>query len=80
MSTFSPKQKTEFHKRSKSNKWGYLGVKSSRGRFQAYIRNGSTKVYCGQARTAEEAAKLYDIKARELFGDDAVVNFPGVKP
>ncbi|MDO9008323.1 MAG: hypothetical protein Q8K57_13380 [Thiobacillus sp.] len=64
----------------KTNKTGYLGVKFHKVKqsYQAYIRvhGRREKLYCGQAKTAEEAARKYDAKALELYGDGAVVNFP----
>lgn len=77
MKTLTPRDKTEFHKREQTNKWGYLGVKFNKksNRFQAYIRRDGRKVYCGQSTTPEGAALLYDTKAIEFFGTDAVTNF-----
>lgn len=76
---YDAKTVTEYHKKNKSNKTGYLGVThvKSRNTYRAYIRvHGSKeKLYCGQAKTAEEAARKYDIKARELYGPEAVTNF-----
>ena len=34
------------------------------------------KVHCGSSKKPEVAARLYDAKARELFGETAVTNFP----
>ena len=71
---------TTFHRDRKTNKTGFLGVKFSRRDqcFFAYIRIHSRKekVYCGCGKTAEEAARKYDAKALELYGDGAVLNFP----
>lgn len=79
------RRKTEFLRDTAANKTGFLGVKWSERhqRFEAYIRdhrNGEgRKVYCGSAKTAEEAARAYDRKARELYGVRAVLNFPEAK-
>lgn len=37
--------------------------------------NGKT-IYLGSYNTSEEAARVYDTKAKELFGDFALLNFP----
>lgn len=72
----TPKEKTEWNRVNGKNKNGYLGVKAVR--FESHINDPSgKKVYCGSGRTAEIAARKYDIKAREMYGDDAVLNFPG---
>ena len=77
---FDAQAVTLFHKLRKSNKTGFLGVKwvAKDKAFQAHIRvhNSEVKVYAGSAKTAEEAARKYDTKARELYGEGAVTNFP----
>lgn len=73
-----PRERTAFHKRNRTNKHGFLGIKFSKRdqRYSAYIRNkDGAKVYCGNAKTAEEAARCYDRKAIELYGSEAVLNF-----
>lgn len=75
------RQKAVFLRDTHRNKTGFIGVKwvERTQRFQAYIRDhkraGGEKVYCGSAKTAEEAARLYDAKAREIYGRSAVLNF-----
>lgn len=77
------RRKTEFLRDTGANRTGFLGVKwiERHQRFYAFIRDHRTgqgrKVYCGSGKTAEEAARAYDRKARELYGDKAVLNFPG---
>jgi len=75
----SPKDKTEFHKKNGTNKCGYLGIKYrlGRDRYEAWISVPwkKNKVFCGSSKTADGAARCYDRKARELFKQDAVVNF-----
>jgi hypothetical protein len=70
---------TAFHRDKKSNKTGFLGVKYHQKDkcFLAYIRvhGRKEKVYCGRGKTPEEAARKYDAKAIELYGDGAVLNF-----
>jgi hypothetical protein len=62
---------------------GYKGVYQysekykHRKKFKAYIRpKGQKQIHLGSYLTAEEAARAYDKKAKELFGDYAQINFP----
>ena len=61
---------------------GYKGVYQRpekykyRKRFRAYIRPKGQQIQLGSYLTAEEAARAYDKKAKELFGDYAELNFP----
>lgn len=72
---------SQFHKDAGTNKTGFIGVtkvtRHGKIKFQASIRvhGRKNKLWCGQSDKAEEAAKLYDIKARELYGESAVTNF-----
>lgn len=57
-----------------TNKSGYKGVSldGKSGKWVAHIRN----TYVGGFHDIVEAARAYDAKARELFGDFAKLNFP----
>lgn len=70
---------TQWHKENKTNITGFIGVtyRRKRGVFEARIRvhGRKEKLYIGSAPTAQEAAVLYDTKARELYGSGAVLNF-----
>ena len=46
------------------------------GRWLAMIRTGGRGIYLGYHPTEALAARAYDIKAVELFGDFALTNFP----
>lgn len=61
-----------------SNTSGYKGVTFHRraGKWMAQIKKGDEKFYLGLFVDIEEAAKVYDKKARELFGVNAALNFP----
>ena len=54
----------------------FKGVHANMGGFRAEIRHRRAKIYCGWAKTEEAAARLYDLKAIELHGDFARLNFP----
>lgn len=64
-------------KRRKNNRSGYKGVffKKEKKRYVAQIRINKTAIHLGCFDTAEEAALVYDKKAKELFGEFAVLNF-----
>lgn len=57
------------------NKSGFRGVYKYRSRWCACISPNGNKVHIGVYDTAEEAAREYDRKAKELFGDLTTLNF-----
>ena len=66
-------------RRRKNNTSGYKGVASvGRGssKWRAYITEGNKQVRLGNFTTKEEAARAYDAKAIEIFGEYAYLNFP----
>lgn len=57
-------------------KSGYRGVYAGyKGKWNAQISHRQKTVHLGCFTSIDEAAKAYDKKARELFGDYAVLNF-----
>lgn len=62
------------------NKSGYRGVTKRTDKrilsFRVQIMQNRQHVYGASFKTAEEAARAYDAKARELFGPLAYQNFP----
>jgi hypothetical protein len=66
--------------KNKNNSHGYKGIKFDGRRrlapWQAYIGYHGKRIYIGNYATAEEAARAYDKKAIELYGEYAVLNFP----
>ena len=59
-----------------NNTSGYKGVDFNRGKWRARIREGGVRYFLGYFETAEDAARAYDTKAHELFGEFASLNFP----
>ncbi|HFJ9284820.1 TPA: AP2 domain-containing protein [Bacillus toyonensis] len=55
---------------------GFRGVRRWNKKYQAVIFYDKKQIHLGMFNTPEEAAKAYDKKAIELFGDKAVLNFP----
>jgi len=60
----------------KKNKYGFRGVKRNHKRFSASVVAQQKSYYLGIFDTPEEAARAYDVKAKELFGEFARLNFP----
>ena len=58
------------------NKTGRKGVSRSRGLFRAQIQCDGVLKYLGEFEAADDAARVYDVAAIELFGDFARTNFP----
>lgn len=74
------RQKNLFNRPSqRNNSSGFKGVhltkRGLRKPWQASIKKDKT-YYLGRYATAEEAARAYDAKAKELFGEFAYLNFP----
>lgn len=59
----------------RSGKHGYRGVSCRHGNTNHYYVAVRQK-YIGTYSTKEEAAKAYDKAALEIFGNDAILNFP----
>lgn len=54
----------------------FIGIRRKHRVWEATFRAGNNDIYLGHFKTAAEAAKAYDDKARELLGDAAKLNFP----
>jgi HNH endonuclease len=61
----------------RDNTTGFVGVFRSRKRYQANVYSNGVRHHCGMWSTPEEAALARDKKALEIFGEFAVLNFPG---
>ena len=64
-----------------NNRFGFRGVEwdNERKKFRARIEpaNGQRGRWLGRFDTAEAAARAYDNAAREVYDDEAFLNFPG---
>lgn len=58
-----------------NNKSGYKGVDLWYGKYRAQIKKDGKKTHLGLFSAAEDAARAYDKKAKELFGKFASLNF-----
>ena len=55
---------------------GFRGVRISHERYEVRINSEGKKINLGYFNTAEEAARTFDTKARELGRPEASLNFP----
>ena len=79
---FCTKQQNQANqKQNKGNSSGYKGVAeaSNCSKWRAYIRHNYKQIHLGNHNTPEEAARAYDAKAKELYGEFARLNFPEEK-
>lgn len=67
------------NQRRQSPTSGYKGVTwyKSRSKWRAFIVAHGTNHHIGYFATAEDAARAYDVVAREQHGEFATLNFPG---
>lgn len=65
---------TSSRKRKTRSKTGYTGVYKENTRFRAVISINQKTVHIGMFDTAEEAARAYNRKSKEYFGDDGKIN------
>lgn len=56
------------------NKTGFTGVYPENNKYRAIISINGKAVHIGMYETAEEAAKAYNQKSMEIFGDRAKIN------
>jgi hypothetical protein len=53
----------------------YKGVTLHKGQWRSVIYRRKKQIHLGYFDTEETAAKAYDVKAKELFGEYACLNF-----
>ncbi|MGI8404596.1 MAG: HNH endonuclease [Thermomicrobiales bacterium] len=63
-----------------NNTSGYVGVSWSKasGKWRSAIKQNDRQIHLGLFTSAAEAARAYDLKARELFGEFARLNLPDI--
>lgn len=73
--------KMHIHRNHRNNTASqYMGVSiHTSGKYEAKITHQYTRHYLGHYATAIEAARAYDRKAAELFGENATLNFPNTQ-
>jgi len=76
-------QQNVWNKRKQRGKYSsiYKGVSwlKSEGRWQARIMKDKRRIFIGYFDDEEAAARAYDARARELFGEYAAPNFPSAE-
>jgi hypothetical protein len=74
----TPQQNSFNQKKRKDTSSKYKGVSwsSQTGKWKSTITHNGKTHYLGRFDSAEEAAQKYDEKAKEFFGEFAVLNFP----
>ena len=65
---------TASRQRKTSSSTGYTGVYNENGKFRAVISINRKSVHIGMFDTAEAAAKAYNKKSKELYGDEGKIN------
>lgn len=60
-------------------KSGFRGVCAHRRRFQVSIKVKGKSFYLGTFQSPKAAAEIYDLAAKRVFGQFAVLNFPNRK-
>jgi len=63
------------NRKKEINVSGFKGVSPIGNKWQARICHNYNRIYLGLFPTVEEAAFVYDLKAKELFGEYARTNF-----
>ena len=46
------------------------------GVFEASLRDNGSRIYLGRFKKADDAARAYDEKAKEVHGEFSCLNFP----
>ena len=65
---------TSSRNRKTTSKTGYTGVYMENKKYRAIITINGKAVHIGMYNTPEEAARAYNKRAKEIYGDDARLN------
>lgn len=78
----TPAQNSQNRSPNRRSVTGLKGVSFSKSqkKFHAQIRHDRKKIHLGSFAAIEDAARAYDAKALELFGEFARLNFPENRP
>ena len=72
----SQRQNSQYRRTPRNNTSGFKGVTRYGTGWKAYIQPNGTFINLGVFSEKEDAARAYDAKAIELFGEFACTNFP----
>lgn len=74
----TPRENAQNRQAKITSRSGLKGVYRRKGSdvFEAAINHKGKRIYLGRFKRKEDAARAYDKKARELFGEFAFLNFP----
>jgi hypothetical protein len=70
----TPAENTRNRKPPKYNTTGYKGVCPGEGRFKSYIQVSGKQAHLGYFDTAEDAARMYNFWAKDIYGEFAWLN------
>jgi len=68
--------RSQWHERVNSKRSPYVGVSRDHGRWRAVVEKDGKKVWSQYGDDPKELAQLRDIKAAEVLGNKARLNFP----
>ena len=73
----TPRENAQNRRAKRTCSSGYKGVnyRQKDGLFEAALRDNGKRVYLGRFQKADDAARAYDKKAKEVHGEFAYLNF-----
>lgn len=66
-------------KARKNSNSKYCGVHIQKNKYKSKISFNNKQIHIGYYNTETDAARAYDIRAIELYGSDAILNFPELR-
>jgi len=72
---FATLSQAQAHKITRTGKCVYRGVEAHIHRWVAIITMNNKKIYLGIYKSAKDAARAYDEKSKELYGEFANLNY-----